>query len=292
MIFPGRRGPFVPPSKRRPFRWPNGARLAIWVVPNIEYFDPDTLGGSVLATPAAHVPDVPNWTWRDYGNRVGVWRTMEILSALEIPATVALNAEICVAYPEIVDAGLALGWEFMAHGRANNEPLNGMAEAQERNLISATVTTIEKATGVRVHGWLGPGLAENDRTLDILAEIGIGYVGDWLSDEDPIELSTSQGTIWSMPYSLESNDIGPFLRRNYTAPDYGLMLQDQFDVLYEEAASTGKIMCVATHPFITGVPFRSKYLAAALRHMRSREDVWFATGSEILSAYRTAQSAV
>jgi allantoinase len=288
--FPGRRRAGVPYPQRTPLRWPNGARMAIWVVPNIEWFEPDSLDGSTIATPAKALPDVPNWTWREYGNTVGIWRTAAILKRLDIKATVALNSRICTEHPEIVSAAVDLGWEFMGHGRANSHPITGLGEADERALIADTLTTIQRATGKRVAGWLGPGLAETEKTLDVLAEHGVTYVGDWLCDDEPFALETASGDMWSMPYSLESNDIGTFLRRFFTAPEYAEMLRDHFDVLYAESEASAKIMCVATHPFITGVPFRAKHLEAALTYMRERKDVWFATGSEILAAFREARA--
>lgn len=279
----------MPYPERPPLRWPNGARMAIWVVPNVEYFEPDSLSGMTIATPAAALPDIPNWTWREYGNTVGIWRTMATLDALDIKGTVALNSRVCEEHPAVIAAAVARGWEFMGHGRANSHPISGIADADERALIADTLATIERATGRPARGWLGPGLAENDRTLDILAEHGVGYVGDWLCDDEPFVLDTATAPVWAMPYSLESNDIGTFLRRTFTAPQYAEMLRDHFDVLYAESATSAKIMCVATHPFITGVPFRAKHLHAALAYMREKTDVWFATGSEILAAFRAAR---
>jgi allantoinase len=150
------------------------------------------------------------------------------------------------------------------------------------------LTTIERHTGLRPAGWLGPALAETQRTLEILAENGVRYVADWVNDEQPYALHVAGGTIMSVPYSIEINDIGTFMRRSFTGPDYQRMLLDQFEVLYDESAVTGKVMCIALHPFITGVPFRARHLEAALTQMRERKDVWFATGTQILDAYQLA----
>jgi allantoinase len=286
----GERAPWVPIVKRPKLEWPNDARLAVWVVPNIEYFERDSLGGLPISSPANALPDVPNYTWREYGTRVGVWRTMETLKRLDIKATVALNSRVCEVHPEIIEAGVALGWEFMGHGRTNSQSLNGLSEEVERALIPDVLATIERGTGTRPRGWLGPGLTETDRTLDILAEHGVGYVGDWVNDDQPYDLATDFGPVVAMPYTLEMNDIGTFLRRGFTGPQYAEMLRDQFDVLYRESAHTGKVMCIATHPFITGQPFRAKHLEAALGYMRDKKKAWFATGSEILAAYRASRT--
>ena len=284
------RAPFVPITKRPVLRWPNGARLAVWVVPNIEHFEEESLHGATIATPAAQAPDIPNYSWRDYGLRVGIWRTMETLRRLDIPGTVALNSRVCELYPEVVSACVHLGWEFMGHGSTNSATLSGLSEDDERRTIATVLSTIASATGSSPKGWLGPALAETQHTLELLAEHGVRYVADWVNDEQPYPLHVANGAITSIPYSIEINDIGTFMRRGFTGPDYQRMILDQFEVLYEESAITGKVMCIALHPFITGVPFRARHLAIALATIREREGVWFATGSQIIDAYHSAVS--
>ncbi len=282
------RAPFVPISRRPPLHWPNGARLAVWVVPNIEHFEEESLAGATIATAASEVPDIPNYSWRDYGLRVGIWRTMDTLHRLNIPGTVALNARVCEEYPEVVRACAELGWEFMGHGSTNSRSLSGMNEGDERATIASALSTITAQTGTHPAGWLGPALAETRNTLEILASNGIRYVADWVNDEQPYPLNVPGATMTAMPYSIEINDIGTFMRRGFTGPDYQRMILDQFEVLYDESAATGKVMCIALHPYITGVPFRARHLEAALTQMRARDGVWFATGSDILAAYHAA----
>jgi allantoinase len=285
------RARFVPITQRPKLTWPAGARLAVWVVPNIEYWHEDSLRGTTIASVAAEPPDIPNYSWRDYGARVGIWRMMRILKGLDIKGTVALNSDVCHHYPQVVEACVELGWELMGHGRTNSASMNGLPEDQERAVVADVLATIEQKTGTRPIGWLGQGLAETHRTIDILAEHGIRYVGDWVNDEQPYPLRTTHGSeIIAMPYSIEINDIGIFMRRGFTGPDYDRMIRDQFDLLYEEAAETAKVMCIALHPYITGVPFRARYLESALAYMREKEHVWFATGSEILAAYTAQRS--
>jgi len=215
---------------------------------------------------------------------------METLQRLAIPGTVALNSRVCELYPEVVRACVDLGWEFMGHGRTNSRSLNGMPEAEENETIAGVLATIAQHTGTRPNGWLGPALAETHHTLDILVANGVRYVADWVNDEQPYPLQLAAGTIVAMPYSIEINDIGTFMRRGFTGPDYQRMLLDQFEVLYDESAVTGKVMCIALHPYITGVPFRARHLEAALTLMRERKDVWFATGTEILNAYQSIRA--
>ena len=282
------RTPFVPIVERPRLTWPNGKRLAVWIVPNVEHYEADLLTGPTVATPAVEPPDAPNYTWRDYGMRVGVWRLMETMQRLEVPGTVALNARVCDLYPSVVNACVKLGWEFMGHGKTNSRSLTGMSELEETALIPEVLATIERATGSRPRGWLGSGLAETDRTLDLLAKNGVNYVADWVNDDQPYPLRTDHGVLYSLPYAIETNDIGAFVRRSFTPADWGAMLRDHFDVLYAESAQTAKVMCIALHPFIVGQPFRAKHFEAALAYMRGYRDAWFTTGSAIIDAYREA----
>lgn len=286
------RAPFVPITERPKLTWPNGARLAVWVLPNVEYFDEERLVGATVTTPAKEPPDIPNYSWREFGLRVGIWRLMEVLRELGVPATVAMNSMVCMHYPQVVKACVELGWEIMGHGRTNSESLPGMAEADERALIAESLSVLERHTGKRPVGWLGPSLAETNRTLDLLAEHGIQYVADWVNDEQPYMLKTIHGDIVSMPHSNEINDIAVFMRRGFTGPEYEQMLRVQFDELYADGAQNARVMSIGLHPFLTGVAFRAHHLKAALRYMCDRPGVWFATGSEILAAYRVARGVV
>jgi peptidoglycan/xylan/chitin deacetylase (PgdA/CDA1 family) len=267
-------------------RWPDGARVAVWVIPNIEHFLFDRPSTSVTAATVGLVPDVLNYSWRDYGVRVGIWRMMEVMEKHGVKGTVALNADVCIKYPRIVEAANQLGWEWMGHGRNNSILINKQPEDEERALIREVVETIAKGTGHRPRGWLGPALSESHRTLDILAENGIDYVGDWVNDEQPYPMRVARGKMTSIPYSIELNDIPAFLDGKKTGEDFGKMICDQFDVLYEDGASSGRVMSICLHPFLIGHPHRSKYFDQALKHIRSRREVWFARGAEIVDWYR------
>ena len=267
-------------------RWPDGARVAVWVIPNIEHFLFDRPSTSVTAATVGLVPDVLNYSWRDYGVRVGIWRMMEVMEKHGVKGTVALNADVCIKYPRIIEAANQLGWEWMGHGRNNSILINKQPEDEERALIREVVETIIKGTGHRPRGWLGPALSESHRTLDILAENGIDYVGDWVNDEQPYPMRVARGKMTSIPYSIELNDIPAFLDGKKTGEDFGKMICDQFDVLYEDGASSGRVMSICLHPFLIGHPHRSKYFDQALKHIRSRREVWFARGAEIVDWYR------
>jgi peptidoglycan/xylan/chitin deacetylase (PgdA/CDA1 family) len=279
------RFPYSAIVDRKPLRWPNGARIAVWVIPNIEHFLFDRPSTSVTHATTSLVPDVLNYSWRDYGVRVGIWRLMDIMDRYGIKGTVALNSDVCLRYPRIIQAGNQLGWEWMGHGTSNSIMINRQTEEEERSLIRDVVDTIEKGTGKHPRGWLSPALSESHRTLDLLAECGIEYVCNWVNDEQPYPMRVTTGSMISIPYSVEINDIPAFVDLKQSAETFGRMICDQFDVLYEDGAKTGRVMAICLHPFLIGHPYRSKYFAQALAHITSRQDVWLTTGGEITDWY-------
>jgi peptidoglycan/xylan/chitin deacetylase (PgdA/CDA1 family) len=230
-------------------------------------------------------PDVLNYAWRDYGVRVGVWRLMEILERQGFRATAALNSEVCEQYPQIVEEGNRLGWEWMAHGATNSGLFTGMPADAERGIIKGVVDTIAKHTGQRPRGWLGPALTETDNTLDILAETGIQYVADWCNDEQPYRMRTRNGPMVALPYTLELGDIPIFLDHGGTGEDFYKIAVDQFDVLYGEGAKIPRVLCMALHPFLIGHPYRARHLERALAYIKQHEGVWITTGGELLDCY-------
>jgi allantoinase len=285
------RFPYSPIVDRPSLKWPNGAYVAIWVAPNIEHFhfDEPFAGGRPTT------PDVPSYAVRDYGNRVAIWRMMRTFDRYGIRASVMLNAEVCLYEPQIIRAGTARGWEWLGHGLTNSRPLAGMDAATEEHTINETLRIIEEATAARPQGWLGPGLLENARTPDLLRKAGLVYVADWTNDDQPYTMRTSYGDLFSIPYTLELNDKRMFERLGVQGRDFTQMITDQFDTLYAEGSDSARVMCLALHPYLTGVPYRIKYLEAALAYINQHEHVWWATGSEIIDAYRqqvpTAQPA-
>jgi peptidoglycan/xylan/chitin deacetylase (PgdA/CDA1 family) len=210
---------------------------------------------------------------------------METMERYGIKGTVALNSDVCVRYPRIIQAGNQLGWEWMGHGISNSMLINRQTEDEERALIQDVVDTIRKSTGKHPRGWLSPALSESHRTLDLLAECGIEYVCNWVNDEQPYPIRVKAGSMISIPYSVEINDIPAFLDLKQSAETFGRMICDQFDVLYEDGAKTGRVMAICLHPFLIGHPYRSKYFPQALAHITSRQEVWLTTGGEITDWY-------
>jgi allantoinase len=275
---------YSPIIDRPRLSWPNNARVAVWVIPNIEHFLFDRPSTRLTNLPVN--PDVLNYSWRDYGVRVGIWRMMEVMERYGVKGTVALNSDVCARYPRIIEEGKKLGWEWMGHGNNNSTLFAGQSEAEERALIKEVVGTITKSVGKAPRGWLSPALSETMRTLDILAENGIEYVGNWVNDDQPYAMRVKKGSMIAMPYSVEINDIPALLDLHQSPETFGQMICDQFDVLYEDGAQTGRVMSICLHPFLVGYPHRSKYFAKALHHITSRQDVWLTTGSAIVDWYK------
>jgi peptidoglycan/xylan/chitin deacetylase (PgdA/CDA1 family) len=282
-------GPFAYSAlpRRAPISWPGGARVALWVILNIEFF---SLAESVPAGSGGigvKPPDVPSWAARDYGNRVGVFRLMKVLDRYGIHASVALNADICMQHPEIIEECQARKWEFMGHNESNTRRLNELPAGEEHAAIRNALDTIERATGARPRGWLGAGLQETWNTLDFLAVEGCEYVCDWPNDDQPYLMTLEGGgELVSVPYSLELNDKPAYEKRNRTADEFHDMIVRQFRVLYEEGAESGRVVAIALHPYLSGVPHRIGALDAALQVICRHEGVWRATGGEIAREFR------
>jgi allantoinase len=267
--------PYLPVTERPVFQWPNGSRIAVWVVPNIEHFHIEMGAGA---------PDIRNYARRDYGNRVGIWRLMEVLTKHKIRGTVALNGEVVEHYPQIMKECARLNWELMGHGETNSTLLAGMDKEREKAVIASTKAAIA-ACGQKMRGWLGPGLTETWNTVDLLKDAGVEYVADWCNDDMPYRMNNG---LHSIPYSLELNDMPLFAAPSISIADFKQRIIDSFDVLHAEGAKSAKVMCIALHPFLIGAPHRIKYLDEALKHITGHDGVWLATGSEIISASREA----
>ena len=275
--------------ERKPFTWPGNATLAVWIVPNVEVWRYDSPTGQAISPNARGiVPDVVNYAWREYGLRVGLWRIADVLDAAGVKATVALNAAVADTHPRAIDEMKRRGWEFMGHGITNSENLAGLNQEKERALIQSALEKVEQSTGRRPRGWLGSGLTETHNTLDILAEEGLIYCGDWNADDQPYPMKVRKGRMFSIPYCMEINDIPLFIRKGYTGEQYLQSVVDQFDTLYADSAKQPRVLGLPLHPMIIGQPLRIKYLERALAHMKKHERVWFATGSEIIDAYQRA----
>ena len=225
------------------------------------------------------MPDIPNWAWHEYGNRVGFWRILEVLDQHKIRAVLAVNGSALTRYEPIGRAALERGWEFIGPGFTQR---NMQKVADERDDIRKTAAAIHEFTGRNPRGWLGPGLTESWETPDLLVEKGYHYVCDWVLDDQPVLLKTRTKPIANIPYTQECNDVAMMLIQHHKASEYHQRAVDQFEQLYADAVGSARVMAFVVHPYIMGAPHRLKYFRNALAHIREHRDVLFWTGEEIL----------
>jgi peptidoglycan/xylan/chitin deacetylase (PgdA/CDA1 family) len=284
-MLPTDRIAYSPITQRPPLKLPHGGRMAVWVIVNVEEWDPlQTMPRTVLTPPAggSPTPDVPNWAWHEYGNRVGFWRFIKVFDEFAIPGVLAINGAALAAYPPIVQAAIERKWEFMGHGFTQQ---NMQKVADERADIRKTRDVIIKATGKPPRGWLGPGLTETWETPDLLVEEGYDYVADWVLDDQPVWLKTRGKPIVNVPYTQECNDVAMMLIQHHTASEYSDRALDQFEQIYADAADSARIMALVVHPYIMGAPHRVKYFRRVFEVIRKKSDVLFWTGEQILDWY-------
>lgn len=288
---PSKTGPFpyTPITRRPKLRWPGDKRLAVWVIPNIETFALD----QKIPRSTGNVPDVSAWSKLEYGNRVGVFRLMKALSRFGIRGTVALNSNTCDAAPDVVEEALKLGWELMGHGQTNSRRLNHSGNIdEERELINATLDRIERFSGRRPMGWLGPGLQETWNSLDLLHECGVRFTGDWTTDDQPYLMDVKGGKMVSIPYGHDMGDMNAIMRGHYSPAEFTQMMIETFHTLYREGWASGRVMPLSLHPFLTGTAHRIDGLNRGLEYISRYEDVWFATGSEIMEHYLSSGATI
>ena len=271
---------------RPDFDWPDGARLAVYVGVNLECFSFGNGLGAQLCP--SGTPDILNYGWRDYGNRVGVWRMLELFDNLQLPCTVLANSLMYNDTPGVIEAFRQRGDDIIAHGRTNAERQDELAEADERTLIEETTHTLQQQENRHPKGWLGPWIAQSLVTPDLLQEAGYDYVLDWSHDDQPVWMKTRNGALLSVPYPQELNDIPQIVARKMEAPAFRDMIKDAFDVLLAESIRHPLVMGIALHPYIMGYPHRIRYLQEALQHiLQSADDrVWVTTASAINAHYR------
>lgn len=273
---------YLPSIRRRVLTWPGGARVALCVFPNVEYFHIDKV---IPGASSPHLPDVQSYSIRDYGSRIGIFRLMDVLDKHGIRASVMLNSAVCEHYPTIIKEGKQRGWEWLGHGITNSLRVSQYPLEEEREVIRKVRDTIAAAVGEAPKGWLGPGQVETFNTPDHLAAEGFEYLCDWACDDQPIPFRVRSGRMIAVPYHQGVKDISLFVHSNHTPEAYLQQVCDQFDTLYKEGAMSGRVMALPLHPFIIGLPFRIRYLDRALEYICSHDGVWRATGWEIADWY-------
>ena len=285
------RVPYEPIHRRRALRLPGDARIAVWTIVNVENWQPSGPMPRVILPPPMGqplLPDVPNWAWHEYGMRIGFWRFLETLQSRGLKASFAVNGSACSVYREACVAAKDAGWDFMGHGFVQT-PMHRVED--QRVAIADTIKAITELTGKPPRGWESPGLTETDDTIDLLAEAGIEYVADWVLDEQPLPITTRSGSLISIPYTVEINDVVISAVQQQPSDEILRRGRDQFDRLYLDGAKAPRVMAISIHPFLTGVPHRIKYLEALYDYILGHEGVMMWTGSEILDWYRSQVAA-
>ncbi len=272
---------YRPIKGRATYEWPGGRRLAVYLGLNLEHFAFAEGLGAELA-PGGPQPDILNYAWRDYGNRVGAWRMLDLFDALKMPASVLVNTSLYGYCPELVQAYAKRGDEIVGHGRTNSERQGTLSESEESRLIVETSEAIAKAHGRRPSGWLGPWISESKVTPDLLQEQGYTYLLDWCMDDQPVWFKTRKGRILSVPYPQEVNDIPAIVARKMNADAFADMIVDNFDEMLEQSADGPLVMGIALHPYLVGQPYRLRHLRRALRHIVAQTSgVWLTKAGDI-----------
>lgn len=277
---------YWPWAGRPRITWPGGAKVAFWVAPNIEFYELDPPVNPYRKAWPQPYPAIAGYSIRDYGNRVGHMRQMEVLDRYRIRGSISLSTALCDHHPEIIDMCAKRDWEFFSHGIYNTRYTYGMSEAQEREMILDSMASIEKHTGRRPAGYLAPALSHSDNTINLFAEAGGIYTCDLFHDDQPtpVHVRNDQRFV-SVPYSLEMNDTIAYVVNKVEPRRYGQMLKDNFDRLYQEGADSGTVMCIPTHNYQVSCPHRLKAFEEALEYITGHSDVWVTTGREIAEYY-------
>src|ERR1700742_3621813 len=286
--------PFIPSQRaeysaivdRPPLKLPNNARVIFWTIVNYEVWDiARPMARQVIPAPTGQVllPDVPNWSWHEYGMRVGAWRFHELFARLGIKPSLSANARICEDYPRVAEQAKRDGWEFMGHAYKQG-PIH--KESDQAAMIGRSMDVIQKFTGTRPVGWMGPGLTQTLETPDLLAKAGVKYIADWVYDDEPTVIKTDAGPLVTLPYTVELNDIPMMLVQHHDSDHLLRRSIDSFDRLYAESKDRPKIMSIAIHPYISGQPFRIKYLEQIYDYVNKHEGVVHWNGVQLLDWYQ------
>lgn len=273
---------YVPLRGRADYTWPNGRRLAVYFALNLEHFSYGEGLGAELA-PGGPQPDVLNFAWRDYGNRVGAWYMLDAFDALDLPMAALVNSSMYDYAPSLIEACRARGDEIVGHGRTNAERQGTLDEAAEGALIGEATARVIKEEGRAPGGWLGPWISHSHLTPDLLAEAGYSYLLDWCMDDQPVWFRCRNGKrILAVPYPQEVNDIPQIVGRKIGGDAFADIIVDQFDEMLELSGQRPLVMGIALHAYLVGQPHRLRHLKRALRHIaRHRGEIWLTTPGAI-----------
>jgi peptidoglycan/xylan/chitin deacetylase (PgdA/CDA1 family) len=290
MKFPRDRMTYSAIVDRPRLELPGGARLIVWSIVNLEEWEiTRAMARQVIPAPTGVtlVPDFPNWSWHEYGMRVGFWRLKAALDRFGVKPTLSINAAVTLNYPRVAGAARDAGWEFMGHSFVQM-PIHQVED--QPAIIKKSLDTLQAFTGKRPVGWLGPGLTQTYETVDYLAQAGVKYIGDWVYDDQPTEIRTQHGPLITLPYTVELNDIPMMMVQHHESEAFLKRCTDYFDRLYAEGAETARVMAIAVHPYISGVPHRIKYFEAVYEYIAGHRGVLFWNGEQILDWFLQARA--
>ena len=288
-MHPRERLAYSPIEGRPLLKFPKGVRLVIWPVLALEEWDMSRpMARMVISPPQGQpmLPDHPNWSWHEYGMRVGFWRLQKMMLKLGISPTVTLNARVCETYPTVVKACTDHGWELNAHGY-DQVPMHKLDD--QRAIIMKSMDVIEKFSGKRPRGWFGPGLTQTFDTLDYLSEAGVEYIGDWVLDDEPVTLKTTHKPVVALPYNFEIHDIVMMALQHLPSDQWHNRALDHFRTLYEESIERPKVMAMACHPYLSGVPHRISHVEQTFAELLAHDGVVAWDGAKILDWYLAAR---
>jgi peptidoglycan/xylan/chitin deacetylase (PgdA/CDA1 family) len=280
--------PYQMSNERAPLRPPDGKNLLVHLVVNVEHWEfENAMPRKIITAPHGleQVPDIPNFSWAEYGMRCGMPRILDMFSSRGLPASTSINAGVIDAYPQCAEAMLKAGWEFIGHG-IHQRSVQG--ETDEAGLIELAKKKIEAFTGISMRGWLSPGLKETVDTPDILKNLGIEYVCDWVLDDLPVWMTTDHGPLAAIPYSIEVNDSIIYAIEKHASPEMYRRLSDTLEAFEPELDHQPRVLAIGLHPHLIGVPHRIGYLKRMLDDLMARDDVIFMTGSQILDWFVAA----
>jgi allantoinase len=280
---------YAPFPTRPMLTWPRNARVAFCVVLTLEYYELQPAEDAVrdsrfVGEFGNYRPDWRTWTQREYGNRTGIFRVLDVLDRYQIRAGVAVNAMAAERYPFLIEQFKKRKYEFIAHGISANRMISSkMSEDEERSEIGASIAAVEKASGVRPKGWLGQEYGESQRTPGLLADAGLDYVLDWPNDDQPYPMKVGRKFV-SLPNQPEWDDVQQLWLRRIATPRYPELVADAFELLHREG---GQVFNLSVHPWLMGMAHRIKYLDEALRRIERFGNIWQATPGEIAQHYMT-----
>ena len=281
------RYPYSAITRRRDYSWPGKKRLALYIGFNVEHFDFGAGLGAALG-PKSPEPDVLNYSWRDYGNRVGVWRCLELFDSLKLPLGALINTALYDYCPEVVEAHVKRGDELIGHGHTNSLRQGDLDEAGEKELLEYCRERIRKESKTVPLGWLSPWISESFLTPDLLQETGYKYTLNWCHDDQPVEFKTRRGKLWSIPYPQELNDIPMIMLRQLDGCAFADVIVDNFDEMLRQSKDQPLVMGIALHPYIVGQPYRLRHLRRALQHIVKQKKAWLTTPGRIYEAVKNS----